>query len=69
MTGTIDCVIVGSGVIGLTAALELHKAGHRPAIVARDLPEDSLSIGFASPWAVSIDPSTRLMIGCKLAFI
>ena len=48
-----DVVILGAGVIGLSAALELVQAGHKVAIAAKDLPEDSDSFGFASPWAVS----------------
>lgn len=38
-------------VIGLTSALVLAEAGYFVSIVARDLPEDSTSQGFASPWA------------------
>ena len=48
-----DVVILGAGVIGLTIALECHAKGLEPIILARDLPEDSDSAGFASPWAVS----------------
>jgi len=40
-------------VIGLSVAIELHKKGLSVAIVAKDLPEDTESVGFASPWAVS----------------
>jgi glycine/D-amino acid oxidase-like deaminating enzyme len=40
-------------VIGLSVAIELHKKGLGVAIVAKDLPEDTESVGFASPWAVS----------------
>lgn len=39
-------------VIGLTSALLLAQDGFAVKIVARDLPEDSYSQGFASPWAV-----------------
>ncbi|WWC63715.1 uncharacterized protein I303_106320 [Kwoniella dejecticola CBS 10117] len=46
-----DAVVVGSGVVGLSIALELHSRGIKTAIVARDTAEDSTSIGFASPWA------------------
>ena len=48
-----DVVILGAGVIGLSIALELEAEGWTPAIVARDLPDDTFSTGFASPWAVS----------------
>jgi 2-polyprenyl-6-methoxyphenol hydroxylase-like FAD-dependent oxidoreductase len=41
-------------VYGLTIATDLANRGVRVAIVARDLPEDVTSTGFASPWAVSI---------------
>ncbi|ODN92140.1 D-amino-acid oxidase [Cryptococcus wingfieldii CBS 7118] len=46
-----DIVIIGSGVIGLSTARELDNRGYRVAIVAKDLPEDATSTGFASPWA------------------
>lgn len=61
-----DAVVIGSGgkfyvvsprhqltftVIGLSIARELHNRGLKVAIVARDLAEDSISVGFASPWA------------------
>lgn len=39
-------------VIGLTSALELRARGFEVTIVARDLPQDFDSQGFASPWAV-----------------
>jgi len=41
-------------VIGMSIALELADRGLRPAIVARDLPEDLQSLAFASPWAVGL---------------
>ena len=40
-------------VLGLSTALELVEHGVRVAVVARELPEDLDSTGFASPWAVS----------------
>ncbi|GFZ43011.1 hypothetical protein JCM24511_00729 [Saitozyma sp. JCM 24511] len=49
--GKYDTVVLGAGVIGLSIALELAKRGFRPAIIAKDLPEDLLSTGFSSPWA------------------
>ena len=49
-----DIVVLGAGVIGLSVALELAAAGYSPAVVARDLPDDHTSTGFASPWAVSL---------------
>lgn len=51
----LDAVIIGAGVTGLSIALELTKRGYKIAIVAKDLPEDDQSPGFASPWAVSLD--------------
>jgi glycine/D-amino acid oxidase-like deaminating enzyme len=44
-------VVVGAGVIGLTAALELRAHGHAVHVVARDMPHDAASTQFASPWA------------------
>jgi len=60
----VDVVVVGAGgkhpewirlmlVIGLSAAIELRRKGLNVVIVAKDLPEDTESVGFASPWAVS----------------
>ncbi len=54
MAAGYDVLILGAGVIGLSIALELKQAGYRVIIVAKDLPEDSFSTGFASPWAVSV---------------
>lgn len=47
-----DVLVLGAGVIGLSSALDLVEAGYRVAVAAKDLPEDSFSTGFASPWAV-----------------
>jgi 2-polyprenyl-6-methoxyphenol hydroxylase-like FAD-dependent oxidoreductase len=48
-----EVVILGAGVIGLISAAKLAEQGYKPVIVARDLPTDSESPDFASPWAVS----------------
>lgn len=40
-------------VLGLTNAFELRERGYKVTILARDLPQDSFSQTFASPWAVS----------------
>jgi D-amino-acid oxidase len=52
-----DIVILGAGVIGLTVAHVLTEGDgsklFNVTIVARDMPEDLSSQGFASPWAVS----------------
>jgi glutamyl-tRNA reductase len=46
-------VIIGAGVIGLTIAHVLSSDdSYKITIVARDMPEDVNSQGFASPWAV-----------------
>ncbi|GAA6008714.1 hypothetical protein JCM10207_001695 [Rhodosporidiobolus poonsookiae] len=44
-------VVLGAGVIGLSAALALGEKGYTVHVVARDLPTDTASQGFASPWA------------------
>lgn len=49
---------------GLTIATELADRGLKVAIVARDLPEDLTSVGFASPWAVSIVSQAGQGWGC-----
>lgn len=49
--------------LGLTSALELRKKGVRVTILARDLPSDTFSQSFASPWAVRIADLTRARIG------
>ncbi|TIB79398.1 nucleotide-binding domain-containing protein [Wallemia mellicola] len=50
-TNTQHIVILGSGVIGVTTAITLAKQGYQVTVCARDLPTDSESTGFASPWA------------------
>ncbi|KAI5476625.1 D-amino-acid oxidase [Pseudohyphozyma bogoriensis] len=44
-------VVLGGGVIGLTSALVLARNGYKVHLVARDMPGDKDSQGFASPWA------------------
>ncbi|GAA5831055.1 hypothetical protein JCM11251_005128 [Rhodosporidiobolus azoricus] len=51
MPGQQRVVVLGSGIIGLASALALAKKGYKVHVVARDLPEDVASQGFASPWA------------------
>ncbi|GMK56934.1 hypothetical protein CspeluHIS016_0307740 [Cutaneotrichosporon spelunceum] len=46
-----NVVVVGSGVIGLTAALILARRGYAVEVVARNLPGDNLDQDWASPWA------------------
>jgi D-amino-acid oxidase len=51
-----NVVILGAGVIGLTVAHVLTEGEgsnlFNVTVVARDMPEDLNSQGFASPWAV-----------------
>ncbi|KAI9633475.1 D-amino acid oxidase [Dioszegia hungarica] len=44
-------IILGSGVIGLTTALVLARRGLRVKVIARELPSDSTSQDWSSPWA------------------
>ena len=46
-----DVVVLGSGVLGLSIAIELVERGYLPLVVGKDLAEDVNSTGFASPWA------------------
>jgi D-amino-acid oxidase len=67
-------VILGAGVIGLTVGYVLTDNGgsnhFQVTIIARDMPEDLSSQGFASPWAVShmLFPgdSNGPSLGCQL---
>lgn len=43
-------IVVGAGVVGLTAALRLLEAGHRVDVVARDLPLETTSAIAAALW-------------------
>lgn len=43
-------LVIGVGVIGLTAAVRLLEAGHRVEIVARERPEDTTSAVAAALW-------------------
>ncbi|CDU23589.1 related to D-amino-acid oxidase [Sporisorium scitamineum] len=51
MTHQTHVVVLGAGVLGLTNAFELRERGYKVTIFARDLPQDSFSQTFASPWA------------------
>lgn len=46
-----NVVVVGAGVIGLTAALELAENGYTVEIVAANVPTDPLTPKYTSPWA------------------
>ncbi len=50
----LDAVIIGAGITSLAIATELNARGYKLGIVAKDLPEDGQSVGFASPWAVRL---------------
>ncbi|KIJ49416.1 hypothetical protein M422DRAFT_27776 [Sphaerobolus stellatus SS14] len=43
--------VIGSGIIGLTTALEIQTKGHQVAIFADSLPGDTKSTRYTSPWA------------------
>ena len=43
-------IVVGAGVIGLSAAVRLLEAGHRVDVVARDLPLETTSAVAAALW-------------------
>lgn len=45
-----DVAIVGAGVIGLTSAIELLRAGHRVTIFTRELPANTTSAVPAAIW-------------------
>ncbi|CCF49401.1 hypothetical protein NDA11_006915 [Ustilago hordei] len=51
MSANTHIVVLGAGVLGLTNAFELRERGYKVTILARDLPQDSFSQTFASPWA------------------
>jgi D-amino-acid oxidase len=43
-------IVVGAGVVGLSAAVRLLEAGHRVDVVARDLPRETTSAVAAAIW-------------------
>lgn len=43
-------LVVGAGVIGLTAAVRLLEAGHRVNVIARDLPLETTSVVAGALW-------------------
>ncbi|KAL1855820.1 hypothetical protein VTK73DRAFT_8462 [Phialemonium thermophilum] len=45
--------ILGAGIVGMSVASMLSRA-HKITIVARDLPGDADSLGWASPWAGAV---------------
>jgi len=46
-------IVIGSGVIGLSAARALQLAGYEVHIVTRDLPEETTSIAAGAMWSAS----------------
>lgn len=46
-----DIVVVGAGVIGLSAALALSEEGYKVKIIAKHLPTDPLNSQYTSQWA------------------
>jgi D-amino-acid oxidase len=56
-----DVLVVGCGVIGLTAARRLQAAGHRVRIVARELPPETTSNRAAAVWLpFKAEPAERV---------
>lgn len=45
-----DVVVVGAGIVGLTAALTLQRAGRRVTVVTADLPSRTVSMVGAAVW-------------------
>ena len=68
MTGDVDALVVGAGVIGLTTAIRLLDAGGRVAVVTADDPGDTTSVlatamvgptfGFSGPRAAAWEVAT-----------
>ena len=50
MTGRADVVVVGGGIIGLTAAVRLRERGARVTLLAADDPADTVSAVAAAVW-------------------
>ncbi|MFJ8579993.1 FAD-dependent oxidoreductase [Micromonospora sp. NPDC093277] len=50
MTATTDVVVVGGGVVGLTAAVTLARRGARVTVLAADDPADTVSTVAAAVW-------------------
>ena len=48
-----EVIVIGSGVIGLSAARALQNAGYKVAIVTRELPRETTSIAAGAVWSGS----------------
>ncbi len=48
-----EIIVIGSGVIGLSAALDLQAAGFQPRILTRDLPQATTSVAAGAMWSAS----------------
>ncbi|GGL96021.1 FAD-dependent oxidoreductase [Micromonospora yangpuensis] len=60
--GPIDVVVVGGGIIGLTAAVRLQERGARVTVLAADDPERTVSTVAAAVWyPTHTDPDPRVL--------
>ena len=48
-----DIIVIGSGVIGLSAALNLQESGYQVGIFTRDLPQSTTSVAAGALWSAS----------------
>ena len=48
-----NVIVIGSGVIGLSSALELQGAGYQVRILTRDLPQQTTSVAAGALWSAS----------------
>ncbi len=56
----LDIIVIGSGVIGLSAALNLQSAGYQTRILTRDLPQSTASMAAGALWsATDLDGDLR----------
>lgn len=48
-----DIIVIGSGVIGLSTALDLQGAGYQARIITRDLPQRTTSMAAGALWSAT----------------
>ena len=48
-----EIIVIGSGVIGLSAALRLQQAGYQARILTRELPQATTSVAAGAMWSAS----------------